>query len=152
MCHSFLIHSSVDGHLDRSHVLWGPEPALDIEQSLPFALWFSLRCQRQRHLPSCWSRGPPSLLLRCVSGLWCKVGRFGGVLLGGRPPSALPLELFTCGCAPLCHLSLCELSDYTDVGPALSPTLTVGVMATGPGVSLMLLSPCHQSRSTEIWF
>ena len=105
MCHSFLTHSSVDGHLDRSHVSWGPEPALDIEQSLPFALWFSLRCQRQRHLPSCWSRGPPSLLLRCVSGLWCKVGRFGGVLLAGRPPSALPLELFTYGCAPLCHIS-----------------------------------------------
>lgn len=66
--------------------------------------------------------------------------------------------LFLWSCSPVGVLHcvtfhpLCELSDYTDVGPALSPTLTVGVMATGPGVSLMLLSPCHQSRSTEIWF
>ena len=35
---------------------------------------------------------------------------------------------------------LCELSDYTVVGTALSRTLTVGMPATGPGVSQVLFS------------
>ena len=46
------------------------------------------------------------------------------------------------------HL-LYELSDYA-VGTALSPTLTMGMPATGPGISQALVSPGHQCRSTEV--
>ena len=45
---------------------------------------------------------------------------------------------------------LCELSDYTAVGTALSPTLTMGMPAIGPGVSQALFSPGHQHRSIEV--
>lgn len=38
------------------------------------------------------------------------------------------------------HL-LCKLSDYADVGTALGSTVTVGMLAVGPSVSQMLLSP-----------
>ena len=36
---------------------------------------------------------------------------------------------------------LCEFSDYTVVGTALGPFLTVGIPAIGPGVSQTLFSP-----------
>ena len=45
---------------------------------------------------------------------------------------------------------LCELSDYTVVGTALGHTLTMGMLAVGPGVSQTLFSPGHQHRSTEV--
>ena len=45
---------------------------------------------------------------------------------------------------------LCKLSDYTVVGTALGPTLTVGMLAIGPGVSQMLFSPGLQHGSTEV--
>ena len=45
---------------------------------------------------------------------------------------------------------LCELSDYTVVCAALSPTLTVDIPAIGHGVSQALFSPDHQCRSTEV--
>ena len=38
--------------------LWCPEPALDTEQGLLFALWLSLPCQGQGLFPVCWSRSP----------------------------------------------------------------------------------------------
>ena len=44
---------------------------------------------------------------------------------------------------------LCELSEYTVVGTARSPTLTVSMPASGPGV-FQELSPGHQHRSTEV--
>ena len=44
---------------------------------------------------------------------------------------------------------LCELSDYTAVGTAVSLTLTAGVQSAGPGVSLALFSSGHQYKSTE---
>ena len=44
----------------------------------------------------------------------------------------------------------CELSDYTDVGMALNPTLTLHMPAVGPGVSQTLFSPGRQCRSTEV--
>ena len=43
---------------------------------------------------------------------------------------------------------LCKLSDYTVVGTALGPTLTMSMLAVGPGVS-QTFSPGHQNRSTE---
>ena len=52
-------------------------------------------------------------------------------------------------CCVTFHL-LCELSDYTVFGTALGPTLTIGMLAIGPGVSLKLFSPGHQHRSTEV--
>ena len=45
---------------------------------------------------------------------------------------------------------LCELSNYTVVGTALSPMLTMGIPTIGPGVSQTLFSPGHQHRSTEV--
>ena len=48
---------------------------------------------------------PPVLFLSCVSDLQCEVGGIGALPLGGKPLSIPPLELFTCGCALLCHLS-----------------------------------------------
>ena len=45
---------------------------------------------------------------------------------------------------------LCELSDYTAVGTAYGPTLTMGMLAIGPGVSQTYFSPGHQCRSTEV--
>ena len=79
-----------------------------------------------------------------VSDLWCKVGGIGALPLGEKPLSIPHLELFTCGCALLCHLSHC----YTVVGTAFGLTLTVGMPAIGPGVSEALFSPGHQRRYT----
>ena len=45
---------------------------------------------------------------------------------------------------------LCGLTSYSVVGTALSPTLTMGMLAVGPGVSHVLFSPGHQRRSTEV--
>lgn len=45
---------------------------------------------------------------------------------------------------------LCKLSDYADVGTALGPTVTVGMLAGGPSVSQMLLLPVTRVRSTEV--
>ena len=42
------------------------------------------------------------------------------------------------------------LTKYTVVGTALSLTLTVGMLAIGPGDSQALFSPGHQHRSTEV--
>ena len=44
---------------------------------------------------------------------------------------------------------LCRLTNYTIVGTALGPSLTVSMPAIGPGVSQALFSPSHQHRSTE---
>ena len=52
-----------------------------------------------------------------VCDLQCKVGEIGGLPLGDKSLIIPPLELFICGCA-----LLCELSDYTVVGTALSST------------------------------
>ena len=95
---------------------------------------------------------PPDLFLCCVSDLQCKVGGIGALPLGGKQPlSVLPLEVFTCGRALLCHLTpVCEVSDCTAVGTALCPTLTMSMLATGPGISQTLFSPGHQCRSTEV--
>ena len=51
-------------------------------------------------------------------------------------------------CVPF-HL-LCVLTKYTIVGTALSPALTVGMLAIGPGDSQALFSPGHWNRSTEV--
>ena len=91
------------------------------------------------------------MLLSCVSDLWCEVGLVTALPLGGKPLSIPLLELF-----PVCLLScvtfkpFCKLSDYADVRSFLSPTLTMGMPAIGPGVSLTLPSPGHQSTSTEV--
>ena len=45
---------------------------------------------------------------------------------------------------------LCKLPDYSVVGTALGPTLTVGMPAIGPGVSQTLFSPGHLCISTEV--
>ena len=45
---------------------------------------------------------------------------------------------------------LCWLTNYTIVGTALSPTLTVGMPAIGPSVSQELFSPGHQHGSTKV--
>lgn len=47
---------------------------------------------------------------------------------------------------------LCKLSDYSVVGTAFGPSLTVGLLAIGPDVSQMLFLPGHQHRSTEVRF
>ena len=52
-------------------------------------------------------------------------------------------------CCVTFHL-LCGLANYTVVGTAFSPTLTVDMPAVGPGVSQVLFSPGHQRRSTEV--
>ena len=53
----------------------------------------------------------------------------------------------------LCRITfhpLCDLSDYTTVGPTLGLTLTRGMLAIGPGVSQTSFSLCHQHRSTKV--
>ena len=45
---------------------------------------------------------------------------------------------------------LYKLSDYSVVGTAFGPSLTVGLLAIGPDVSQMLFLPGHQHRSTEV--
>ena len=45
---------------------------------------------------------------------------------------------------------LCGLTKYTVVDKALSPTLSVGMLAVGPGDSQALFSPSHQCISTEV--
>ena len=45
---------------------------------------------------------------------------------------------------------LCRLSDYTVVGTALNPTLTVGMPAFGPGDSQALFLRGYQCISTEV--
>ena len=44
----------------------------------------------------------------------------------------------------------CELSEYIVVGTALSPTLTMVIVAVVPGFSQALFSPSHQHRSPEV--
>ena len=44
---------------------------------------------------------------------------------------------------------LCVLSGHTVVDTALGPTLTVGMLVIGPGVSQTLFSQGQQHRSTE---
>ena len=51
-------------------------------------------------------------------------------------------------CLPFCPL--CRLTKYTVVDIALGPTLTVGMLAVGPGDSQALFSPGHWRRSTEV--
>lgn len=46
------------------------------------------------------------MFLNCGSNLQCKVGGFPVLILGKEPLSILALELFTCECALLRHLSL----------------------------------------------
>ena len=53
----------------------------------------------------------------------------------------------------LCYVTfhpLCWLTNYAVVGTALSPTLTMGMLATCPGVSQVLFSLGYQHRSTEV--
>ena len=45
---------------------------------------------------------------------------------------------------------LCRLTKYTVVGTALSPALTVGMPAVGPGDCQVLFSTGHWHRSTEV--
>lgn len=42
------------------------------------------------------------------------------------------------------------LTSYSCFDTALVSTLTVGVLAIGPGISQALFSPGHQHRSTEV--
>ena len=53
----------------------------------------------------------------------------------------------------LCYVPLrplCRLTKYTVVGTALSPALTVGMLAIDPVDSQVLFSPGHWHRSTEV--
>ena len=55
----------------------------------------------------------------------------------------------------LCYVTfylVCELLNYTVLGTALGPTLTIGMRAFGPGISQMLFSTGHQHSSTELKF
>ena len=45
---------------------------------------------------------------------------------------------------------LCVLTSYSFFDTALVSTLTMGVLAIGPGVSQALFSPGHQHRSMEV--
>ena len=95
---------------------------------------------------------PPDLFLSCVSDLWYEVGGIGALPLGKKALSITPLELFTCWVCSVVKLFTCCAGSqkYTIVGTALSTTLTVGMLAIGPGVSQTLFSPGHQCRSTEV--
>ena len=48
--------------------------------------------------------------------------------------------------------ALCRLIKYTVVGTAVSPTLTLGMPADGPGDSQVLFSPGHRCRFIEVRF
>ena len=60
------------------------------------------------------------------------------------------LELFTCECILLCHFSPIVLTNYTVTGTALSPTLTVSMLAVGLDVSQALFSLGQLCRFTEV--
>lgn len=60
----------------------------------------------------------------------------------------LPVGVFFCVIFNLLY----KLSDYSVVGTAFGPSLTVGLLAIGPDVSQMLFLPSHQHRSTEVRF
>ena len=127
--------------------LW-PEPALDIEESFPFALWLSPPCL--------WwvcalvgGTEPPDLFLRCDPDLW---GRQVG--LEHTPGREAP-EVCCSGDVPLgmCSVHLFQPlgeSHVTLIGTDLGPTSTMGVPAHDPGVSPMLFSQGHQHRSPEL--
>ena len=72
------------------------------------------------------------------------------LLLGEEPLSIPSLELFTCECSLVCHLSpVVWVHKETIVGTALGPILTGRMLAIGPGVS-QVFSPVHQYISTEV--
>ena len=52
-------------------------------------------------------------------------------------------------CSVSFHL-LYRLTNYTVIGTAFDPTLTVGMPATGPDDSQVLSSPDHWHRFTEV--
>ena len=79
-----------------------------------------------------------------------EAGGIGAHPLGEKPLRIAPLGMFTSGCALCVTFMPCASSRVTLVGTALGPTLTMGMMGHGPGVSQMLFSPGHQHRSTVV--
>ena len=127
--------------------LW-PEPALDIEESFPFALWLSPPCL--------WwvcalvgGTEPPDLFLRSDPELWWRQ-----VGLEHTPGREAPEDC----CSGDVPLGMCSVhlfhplgeSHVTLVGTDLGPTSTMGMLAHGPGASQMLFRPGHQHRSPEL--
>ena len=102
-------------------------------------------------LPSYWSRGPQICLWAVF--LICSVReaelershweKSHWVFLLW---SYLPVCVF---CCVIFHL-LCWLTNYTIVETALSPTLTMVIVAVVPGFSQALFSPSHQCRSPKV--
>ena len=102
-----------------SLVLWWPEPTLDIEQGLLFALWLSEPCLVWGLLPSCWSRNPQIHFWAVVWGRWdwsTSAGR-GATVCSFTGDVCWEVHSMV---SPATCL-LCGLTKYT-VGSAPSPT------------------------------
>ena len=106
-------------------VLWWPQPALIIEQGLPFVLWLPLPCQELCLFFPCWSRTPHISFLSVF--LICGV-RYAVL---DHPQQKRSHWVFLSGAVHLCACSVVslfthcfEITSYSVVGTALSPTLT----------------------------
>ena len=68
--------------------------------------------------------------------------------MGEEPLSIPPLELFTCECALLCHLSpIGEITKYIVYGTALGPTLIIDMPVIDPDISQ---AHFHLPTSTDL--
>ena len=132
-------------------MLWWPEPALDIEQGLSFALWLSLPCQGQGLFPNCWSRGPQICFLAVF--LICVV-RYVGLDHSHWEGSHWVFPFWNCSHVSVLHCvhfhPMCGCTNYTVVGTAFSLTLTMCMPAIVLVDSQALLSPGYWHRSTEV--
>ena len=77
-------------------------------------------------------------------------GGIGAHPLGEKALSIAPLRMFTSVCAVCVSFTHCVTLMWPCVGTALGPTLTLCMLAHGPGVSQMLFSEGHQHRSSEV--
>lgn len=70
--------------------------------------------------------------------MWCEVGGIGVPPTKRRAPKYASTEAVFSG---VTFHPLCKFTKYTVVGIDLDPTLTVGMLAIGLGVSQSLFSP-----------
>lgn len=96
-----------------------PEPALDIEQSLLFALWLSLSYQGSGLLPSGWSRSPQIHFWVVVQGRW-----------NGSAPAPIRRGATECSSARAVHWLACSVvSPVTHFAGSQSTLLLALVLA-----------------------
>lgn len=98
---------------------------------------------------------PIGLFLGCYSNLWYKEVRIGALLLGEKPLSISPQELFTCECDLFPFHLLYDLTKYTVIGTVLVPSITAYVGNWPWWLSGHSLAQVHWDQvpgSTEIRF